>query len=93
MRTVGDSSLPGRANPSACRWEPVIYFTGGGDAARTLSRQVQTAWGDFAHGKAPGWQGWSAGRKVRQFGPGEEMAALLDMDAETLWEPIIPAPQ
>ena len=70
-----------------------IYFTGGGDAARTLSRQVQTAWGDFAHGKAPGWQGWSAGRKVRQFGPGEEMAALLDKDAETLWESIIPAPQ
>lgn len=70
-----------------------IYFTGGGDAARTLSRQVQTAWGDFAHGKAPGWHGWSAGRKVRQFGPGEVMAALLDKDAETLWESIIPAPQ
>jgi len=70
-----------------------IYFTGGGDAARTLSRQVQTAWGDFAHGKAPGWHGWSAGRKVRQFGPCEVMAALLDKDAETLWESIIPAPQ
>ena len=35
----------------------------------------------------------AAGRKVRQFGPGEVMAALLDKDAETLWESIIPAPQ
>ena len=70
-----------------------MYFTGGGDAARALSRQVQDAWGAFAHGDGPGWQCWSAQRQVRQLGPGEEMASLLDEAAEALWEPIIPVPQ
>ena len=67
-----------------------IYFTGGGDAAKALSRQVQDAWGAFAHGDGPGWQGWTSGRQVRQLGPGEEMVALLDEAGEVLWEPIIP---
>ncbi len=69
-----------------------LYFTGGGDAARALSHEVQHAWGAFAHGEAPGWQGWCEARQVQQFGPGEPTAALLDEKGEALWESIIPLP-
>lgn len=69
------------------------YFTGGGDAARQLSEQVQQAWGAFAHGHPAPWATWrAAGRHVQQFGPGEPMAPLLDNAGELLWETLIPVP-
>ncbi|MDX1803210.1 MAG: carboxylesterase family protein [Alcanivorax sp.] len=68
------------------------FFTGGGQGAAQLARQVQEAWGAFAHGEAPGWEGWREHRRVQQFGPGDSPVALLDKAGEALWEPIIPAP-
>ena len=70
-----------------------MYFTGGGEAARTLSGQVMDAWGAFARGHAPDWPRWGDGRQVRQFGPGEQTVALLDATGEQLWADIIPQPQ
>ena len=67
-----------------------MYFTGGTDEARALSRKVQGAWGAFARGDSPGWDGWRNDRQVCQLGPGEPRAALLDEAGEQLWQAIIP---
>ncbi len=67
-----------------------MCFTGGTTEARALSHQVQAAWGTFARGDAPGWDAWQSGRQVRQLGPGETMASLLDERGELLWRDIIP---
>ncbi|WP_101676120.1 carboxylesterase/lipase family protein [Alloalcanivorax mobilis] len=66
------------------------FFTGGTDQARALAERVQQVWGDFAHGRGADWPAWSEQRQVHQFGPGGEMARLLDDDAERLWEAVIP---
>ncbi|MEP4370823.1 MAG: carboxylesterase/lipase family protein, partial [Alloalcanivorax venustensis] len=54
--------------------------------------EVQKVWGDFAHGRAVQGPAWKDSRRVRQFGPGDAEAALLDADGEALWADIIPVP-
>ena len=69
-----------------------MFFTGGGEPARALAAEVQKVWGDFAHGRAVQGPAWKDTRRVRQFGPGDAEAALLDADGEALWADIIPVP-
>ena len=69
-----------------------MFFTGGGEPARVLAAEVQAGWGDFAHGRAVQGPAWKDTRRVRQFGPGDAEAALLDADGEALWADIIPVP-
>ncbi len=69
-----------------------LYFTGGGDEAKALSGEVMRVWGQFAHGTEPDWPRWQEARQVKQFGPGDPLAPLLDGEGEALWERIIPVP-
>ncbi|MBZ2187771.1 carboxylesterase family protein [Alcanivorax sp. JB21] len=70
-------------------------FTGGGEAAAALSQAVQTIWGGFAAGKAPGWADWASSGQVRLLGresgmadyPGWQNTAL-----PALWDEIIDSP-
>lgn len=66
-------------------------FTGGGEHAAALSEQVMSHWGQFAHGRDPGWEAWGGQRLARVFGGHDQSAPLLDVDGELLWSGIIQA--
>lgn len=58
-----------------------LFFTGGGEGAARLSRQVRAAWSAFARGESPAAPGWPAWEPYREQG-----RASLRIAAETVRE-------
>ncbi len=65
-------------------------FTGGGEPAAALARQVSDVWGAFARGEAPQWPDWSRSAQVQCFGPEIHCEPLFSAQSEQLWREIIP---
>jgi para-nitrobenzyl esterase len=66
-------------------------FTGGGDDALALEKQVMDVWGAFARGdlvQACDWPGWDQQRLAKAFGPGD-LVPLIDEEGEALWRSIM----
>lgn len=64
-------------------------FTGGGEDASVLAKEVQSVWGDIAHGRTPDWPEWRNNRKARVFGPGEKLQALMTAEREAFWQTLL----
>lgn len=72
------------------------FFTGGGEAAAALSRQVRQAWAGFACGQAPaadGWPAWpayaSAERTVLHIGRETRLSHDPEAARRLLWQGIL----
>lgn len=72
------------------------FFTGGGEDAALLSRQVRQAWAGFAHGRAPGaedlpaWPAYEpAARHVMLFGARSSLLSDPEADRRRLWDGVV----
>lgn len=72
------------------------FFTGGGQDAALLSRQVRQAWAGFAHGRAPGaedlpaWPAYEpAARHVMLFGARSSLLSDPEADRRCLWDGVV----
>lgn len=66
-----------------------MFFTGGGEAAQQLAKQVQATWGDFAHGRMLAWANWSTSAQAKVFGPGDELQSLMSAEKAAFWQQIL----
>lgn len=64
-------------------------FTGGGEVAAALAKQVQQTWGKVAHGKPLDWPAWHDKRVARTFGPGDALQSLMTPAREAFWRAIL----
>ena len=72
------------------------FFTGGGEAAAVLSRQVRQAWAGFAQGREPGAEGWpdwpayeASARQVMVVGAKSSVESDPEADRRQLWEGVL----